>query len=146
MNRDNLCCMSGFNFHHKIQIRNPYVLHRIGYYEGHVKNTKDIYIVLYSLQIKSLTRQGNEDKIRYFYIKAGTSWSSSNYGINQCEIQTTLIEDQLFVGPPTGDCYMKTPPFFSFLFTHLLEFQSHLFIIYCLFYFIIHVYIRTIVW
>ena len=43
-----------------------------------VQNTKCIY----SLQRKPLTRQGNEDKIRYFYIKGGTSWSSCNYGIN----------------------------------------------------------------
>ena len=40
-----------------------------------VQNTKCIY----SLQIKPLTRQGNEDKIRYFYRKGGTSWSSCNY-------------------------------------------------------------------
>ena len=30
----------------------------------------------------NLTRQGNEDKIRYFYIKGGTSWSSCNHGIS----------------------------------------------------------------
>jgi hypothetical protein len=31
---------------------------------------------------QNLTRLGNEDKIRYFYIKGGTSWSSCNYGIS----------------------------------------------------------------
>jgi len=40
MNKDNLGCISGFNFHHKILNRNPYVLHRICYYEGQVQNTK----------------------------------------------------------------------------------------------------------
>ena len=34
------------------------------------------------LFIANKTRQGNEDKISYFYRKGGTSWSSSNYGIN----------------------------------------------------------------
>jgi hypothetical protein len=29
-----------------------------------------------------LTRQGDEDKIRYLYIKGATSWSSCNYGIS----------------------------------------------------------------
>ena len=43
-----------------------------------VQNTKCIY----SLQIKSDKTHGNEDKIRYFYIKGGTSWSSCNYGIS----------------------------------------------------------------
>ena len=27
----------------------------------------------------NLTGQGNAEKIRYFYIKVGTSWSSCNY-------------------------------------------------------------------
>jgi hypothetical protein len=58
--------------HRKIQRD---VLHRICYYEGQVQNTKHIY----SLQIKPLTRQGNEDKIRYFYRKGGTT---CNCGIN----------------------------------------------------------------
>ena len=80
------------------------------YYEGQVQNTKCIY----SLQIKPLTRQGDEDKIRYFYRKGGISWSSCNYGIYQWEIQATLIENQLSVGPPTGACDMKSPaPFFQ---------------------------------
>jgi hypothetical protein len=34
------------------------------------QNTKCIY----SLQIKPLKRQGNENRIRYFYIKGGTYW------------------------------------------------------------------------
>jgi hypothetical protein len=63
------------------------------------------------LQIKPLTRQDNEDKIRYFYRKGDTSWSSYNYGINYWEIQTTLIDNQLFIGPPTGACDMKSTPF-----------------------------------
>ena len=39
--------------------------------------------------------QGNEDKIKYFNRKGGTSWSSCiyKYDINQWEIQTTLIEN-----------------------------------------------------
>ena len=82
MDRDNLGCISGFNLHHQIKNIDPYVLHMICYYEGQVQNTKCIY----SLQIKPLTKQGigmhNEDKIRYFYGKGGTSWSSCNYGIN----------------------------------------------------------------
>jgi hypothetical protein len=65
MNRNNVGCISGFNFHHQIYNKNPHALHRICYYEGKVQITK----CLYSLQIKLLTRQGNEDKIRYFYIK-----------------------------------------------------------------------------
>ena len=31
---------------------------------------------------KNLTREGKEDKMRYYNIKGGTSWSSCNYGIN----------------------------------------------------------------
>jgi hypothetical protein len=46
-----------------------------GKFQIQVQNTKHIY----SLQIKPLTRQGNEDKIRYFYRKGGTA---CNYGIN----------------------------------------------------------------
>jgi hypothetical protein len=55
-----------------------------------------------------------------------------------------LIENQLFVGPPTGACDMKSPPPFNFLFTYLFSITF----LYCLlsFYFIKHVYIHTIEW
>ena len=56
MDRDNLGCISGFNFHHQIYNRNPCFTQ--DYYEGQVQNTKCIY----SLQIKPLTRQRDEDK------------------------------------------------------------------------------------
>ena len=56
----------------------PFKLNGRSLMKDEVQNTKCIY----SLQIKPLTRQGNEDKIRYFYRKGGTSWSSCNYGIN----------------------------------------------------------------
>jgi hypothetical protein len=68
------------------------------------------------LQIKPLTRQGNEDKTRYFYRKGGTS---CNYGIIWGEIRTTLIENQLCIGPPTGACDMKSPPFFLAFCLHI---------------------------
>jgi hypothetical protein len=43
-----------------------------------------------------MTRQGNEDKIRYFYIKGGTSWSSCNYGISgKCRQQITIYHIQI---------------------------------------------------
>ena len=58
-----------------------------------VQNTKCIY----SLQIKPLTRQGNEDKIRYFYRKGGTSWSSCNYGIKNLPSKHLIF--QLYIPP-----------------------------------------------
>ena len=59
MNRYNLGCISVFNFYHKFKIPNAFI---------HCKY--------------NLTRQGDEDKIRYLYIKGATSWSSCNYGIS----------------------------------------------------------------
>jgi len=55
-----------------MQNRNPHV-----YYEGQVQNINEFIHCKYNL-----ARQGNEEKIRYFYIKGGTSWSFCNYGIS----------------------------------------------------------------
>jgi len=47
----------------------------------------------------NLTRQGNEYKIRYFFMKGGTSWSSCNYGISGKCRQYWLKTNSLLVLP-----------------------------------------------